>query len=464
MKPWKILLSIVCIMLIAVTSHPAIAALTPVQQVTATWNFKTASGSNGAFTDLVTVGLGPEISCPGNFQFCKGVGSQTAWDIDNSNSTIRYQQVGSGGFGGSGTWSFTLFDSSGRPILPRSFNLSTNISGLDRSRINITTNTVSIDMSNTGGGNVFFDLELSETSCPSILSNVLLPAIPSTDAGSLFFYRSNALGLNFTSIDAGSERGVVCKYQSNSGVLGVFLEPPGLSLHGRSETQAIVTIFKSFSSAVPFLQDWDFSQIINNGRLLNGPLDPSHAYLRWESRGFLIQPLNFQFPLFSDIHIPGPLTYWVDLTKLNLAPESNSVERVIRGAEARLHEDLSNLVIVKTISLGVAVDVTPFTQVFRSGLTFARASGPLLGFGYIEVKNTSTHTISGPIQILLINLTPGIELSPRSGLFRSAIPYISSSIPSLVPGVSTSMSVRFVLPPANSRRLNYDIRVYSGRF
>ncbi len=127
--------------------------------------------SGGTFTDTVTVGASPEISCPGGAAFCAGVGSATRWDIQDS--SIHYQQTASGGFNGSGVWKFSDLDWSGKPLPIKSFNLSTNIGGLGNSRVSLLKNSVSLDMSNTGGGNVFFDLALQPATFQDIIAGAV---------------------------------------------------------------------------------------------------------------------------------------------------------------------------------------------------------------------------------------------------------------------------------------------------
>src|SRR5205085_4549826 len=70
--------------------------------------------------------------------------------------------------------------------------------------------------------------------------------------------------------------------------------------------------------------------------VLNGPFDPSAAYVGWNSAGFTTEILGFQ-PMFL---ATGPLTFFVNVTALGLSPNIDTVATILRSVEAYIHVTL----------------------------------------------------------------------------------------------------------------------------
>ena len=114
--------------------------------------------------------------------------------------------------------------------------------------------------------------------------------------------------------------------------------------------------------------------------------------------------------------------------------------------------------VVRLTLLPAGVDVTGSVLISRSGLLLNRATNVFSGT--ISIKNTSTATINGPINVLLQNLSAGVTLTNAAGTEGGA-PYITGTGP-IAPGATLTLPVTFTNPTRVP--LNYDVRVVSGNF
>jgi hypothetical protein len=77
----------------------------------------------------------------------------------------------------------------------------------------------------------------------------------------------------------------------------------------------------------------------------------------------------------------------------------------------------------------------------------------------VSIKNTSTTSIVGPIEIVLTNLTSGITVTNASGTFNGN-PYRTATLSPLAPGASVSVRINYSNP--SNVRFSYGITAYSG--
>jgi hypothetical protein len=93
-----------------------------------------------------------------------------------------------------------------------------------------------------------------------------------------------------------------------------------------------------------------------------------------------------------------------------------------------------------------------------SGLAYSRVSKTFNGT--VTVTNIGTSTISGPLQIVFFGMPPNVTLTNATGNL-SGTPYVTiSSVASLAPGQSTTISVKFANP--SDVTLNLAPVIYSG--
>lgn len=106
-----------------------------------------------------------------------------------------------------------------------------------------------------------------------------------------------------------------------------------------------------------------------------------------------------------------------------------------------------------------AQDVSARVSVFSSGLVLNRATRTYNGT--IQITNTSGQAITGPINVALDQLTPGVTLANAAGQFQG-LPYVTAGAASLAPGQTTTVAVQFN-NPANAR-IGYVVRTFAGTF
>jgi hypothetical protein len=132
------------------------------------------------FVDSVVVGAGPEISCPGMFNLCSAIGLPNQFlDVDDTSITYTYDGaageltfIDTPGFSG---FEFAKLDAGGNVLGP--IVLTTNIVGLDMSRVSSTSSTIRINMQNLpldSAGSFFTVSFAPDTSVPEPSSWALL--------------------------------------------------------------------------------------------------------------------------------------------------------------------------------------------------------------------------------------------------------------------------------------------------
>ena len=106
-----------------------------------------------------------------------------------------------------------------------------------------------------------------------------------------------------------------------------------------------------------------------------------------------------------------------------------------------------------------AANLSSQMQISRSGLTYNSATGRYSGT--LTVVNGTGHTVAGPIEVALYNLTAGVSLYNRSGATGDGTPYIGTST-TLAPGSSVTINLQFTGP--NGVQIGYTNKVYAGTF
>ena len=161
------------------------------------------------------------------------------------------------------------------------------------------------------------------------------------------------LKLNFTTVSPPAN--AVCEAHSNRGTLDILLGPTGFGPYfvvAHTVATATVTIFEG--SQVVGLPSCNFLSVsgAKNECLLNGAFKSNTHYLRWHTGGFNTQ-LNLPGSAGDrDIFGTGPLTFWVDINALQLAPATTWMESVLRAAEPFIHTELiAHLPIIATFSI-----------------------------------------------------------------------------------------------------------------
>ena len=106
----------------------------------------------------------------------------------------------------------------------------------------------------------------------------------------------------------------------------------------------------------------------------------------------------------------------------------------------------------------MAINVSGQVKVTQNGFGRNRAMG--LWVATMTVTNISGSAISGPIQVVLTNLTPGVIMTNKTGTF-SGSPHITVSAGPLgAPGGAVSVSIQFA--NQSNGLINYTPVTYSG--
>lgn len=107
----------------------------------------------------------------------------------------------------------------------------------------------------------------------------------------------------------------------------------------------------------------------------------------------------------------------------------------------------------------VPEDVSSLVRATSSGLIYNRATRTYNGT--ITVTNTSARTISGPLQIVLTELSSGVTLVNANGTYNGD-PYVTAGIAALAPNEAVTVNVRF--RSSSSARIGYVVKTYAGIF
>jgi hypothetical protein len=128
--------------------------------------------------DHVLVTAGTELSCPGSAQLCSAL-SAPSQTVDIGDSSIRYDFVGQNGNTGGffnvavNTFAFESLFSSGTALT--GVQLTTNLIGLDASRLSFTAHSLQMDMRGVSVPAIgFFQLDLQTAPVPEPATAALL--------------------------------------------------------------------------------------------------------------------------------------------------------------------------------------------------------------------------------------------------------------------------------------------------
>ena len=105
--------------------------------------------------------------------------------------------------------------------------------------------------------------------------------------------------------------------------------------------------------------------------------------------------------------------------------------------------NLSNNRAMDPTTINPITDVSANVSVTQSGFGRNRATG--IWSATMTVTNTTGAPISGPIQVVLTNLTAGVTMWNNTGI-RNGSPYITVSPGTLAPGAAVSVSIQFQNP------------------
>jgi hypothetical protein len=96
-----------------------------------------------------------------------------------------------------------------------------------------------------------------------------------------------------------------------------------------------------------------------------------------------------------------------------------------------------------TVTIDKSVDVTPYTAISRSGLTFNRFTNRYAGT--VTITNPGGQTLTGPLQFRLQGLPAGVTLDNQTGV-KDGVPYIALPAGDLAPGQSVTLTTTFSNP------------------
>jgi hypothetical protein len=105
----------------------------------------------------------------------------------------------------------------------------------------------------------------------------------------------------------------------------------------------------------------------------------------------------------------------------------------------------------------LATNVSSQVSVTQTGFARNRATG--LWVATLTVKNTGGTTLSGPVEVVLTNLTNGVTMTNNTGSYAGS-PSINVTTGSLVPGASASVSIQFTNP--SNGYISYAAVTYNG--
>jgi hypothetical protein len=113
----------------------------------------------------------------------------------------------------------------------------------------------------------------------------------------------------------------------------------------------------------------------------------------------------------------------------------------------------------RTLAVNIGpIDVTASVKFTQNGATLNRSTGKYLGS--VTMTNTTSTTLSGPVQVMLGNLTSGVTLDNASGTSGGA-PYVTLT-GSLSPGASASVPLTFSNP--GRAVIGYTPSLFMGNF
>jgi hypothetical protein len=109
-----------------------------------------------------------------------------------------------------------------------------------------------------------------------------------------------------------------------------------------------------------------------------------------------------------------------------------------------------------------AANVSGQVKVTQTGFGRNRATG--IWSATMTVTNTSGSAITGPVQVVLTNLTPGVTMTNNTGMFvgppYNGSPFITVSVPNLAAGAAVNVLIQFTDP--SNGFINYTPVTFSG--
>lgn len=157
---------------------PALASAAGLLGTTVDLRYDYEGGQTFHTLDAVLVGAGAELSCPGSAQACQVLQAPTQ-TLDVGDNGIRYDYVGLGGATAGfdnvpvNRFNFQSLYGSGTAIT--GVQLTTNIAGLDMSRLSFAAHSVQLDVHGLAlGSQAFFQLDLQTAPVPEPAGAALL--------------------------------------------------------------------------------------------------------------------------------------------------------------------------------------------------------------------------------------------------------------------------------------------------
>ena len=149
----------------------------------------------------------------------------------------------------------------------------------------------------------------------------------------------------------------------------------------------------------------------------------------------------------TTVHVSGSHTYSAAGTYLPNVTLTNSVGTSLSTTSAN------------TSTVYVGADISSLVSVTRSAVIKNRTTG--LYYSTVTITNISGGTLIGDIDLVLLNLTPGVTLTGGSGTTAAGTdPWVRFSTKGLAAGKSVSLSLSFALP-TNVTAFNYTFKTFS---
>jgi hypothetical protein len=111
-----------------------------------------------------------------------------------------------------------------------------------------------------------------------------------------------------------------------------------------------------------------------------------------------------------------------------------------------------------TANFSAYINVTSSVSVSSGGFTYNKVSKQ--GTATFTIKNTSSQTISGPVELVLSGLPAGVTAANNAGTFGGNPYWTVTTTASIAPGASAQVSVTLAYPSGTT--ITYTDSVYSG--
>ncbi len=131
---------------------------------------------------------------------------------------------------------------------------------------------------------------------------------------------------------------------------------------------------------------------------------------------------------------------YVNVSATAAASLTNSATVLCTCTETNTVNNTSN---IDTVSINPVANISGKVSVTQGGFARNRATG--LWVATLTVSNSSAASVSGPIQVVLTNLSSNATMVNNTGM-RNGSPYITVSTGTLAPGASVSVPIQFTNP------------------